>query len=382
MTTALLACFLTLAVLLWVSSIGYLCMLACLALWRTQRDQDPGACPPIAMIIPTLNEERQILGKLADLRLTDYPRERMTVLIVDGGSRDRTVELIEEAIRRGEAVRLLSVPEARSKAEQVNRALGQISEDLVVITDADARLAPSCVREMVDGLSRDPSTALLGAVVRPDTPLLEERLHWRFVNWLWWLEGEGLSSAMISGVCYALRRSAVDPLAVDAATEDVHLALAAGARGRRVRLCRRALATEVRVPHDAGELLAFRNRRGANYLRELRRRTVTAGAPVGWRIARRIRLWHFLATPILGLLLAVTALYLLWTPHWHWPILAFSAFAAPALAALYASSAMTVASSPVWVLGMAALRLAGLTWIVLLSLDRGQRAQVSRGASS
>ena len=79
----------------------------------------------------------------------------------------------------------------------------------VIVTDADTRLEPNCVTELVATLLADPQTAIVGATVRPASALLEERIHWWFLNHLWWLEGEALSAAIVSGVCYAARRRAV-----------------------------------------------------------------------------------------------------------------------------------------------------------------------------
>ena len=37
---------------------------------------------------------------------------------------------------------------------------------------------------------RDSHTGIVGANVRPYSALLEERIHWWFLNYLWWLEGK------------------------------------------------------------------------------------------------------------------------------------------------------------------------------------------------
>jgi cellulose synthase/poly-beta-1,6-N-acetylglucosamine synthase-like glycosyltransferase len=379
MNTGLLTCFILLATLLWLSSFGYLMALSVVARFRRRRNTAGTLLPRIAVVVPTLNEERFIRSKLNDLRRTDYPCDHMTVVVADGGSRDATATLVQRELEEGAALCLLRLPGSRSKADQIKQALSVLDQEIILITDADARLEPSCIRELVTLLMQDPLTGLVGATVQPHTQLLEERIHWWFLNYLWWLEGEVLSSALVSGVCFAARREVLQTLLPGAATEDAHLALAAGAHGRRVRICRRARATELRVPHTSGELVQFRLRRGSAYLCELVRSLGYASAPVGWKLSRHIRLWHFLVTPLLGAMVGLSALALLWTPDWQWPILAFAAFAGPAVATLFISSTLEVTASHCCRLSLAATRLLALTWISLALVARSSWIPLSSG---
>jgi len=367
--TGLLILFLVTASILWISLFGYLLALVFFASRRHRDDLGASALPEIAVVVPTLNEEELILAKIADLRRTNYPSDRMTVVVVDGGSVDRTAKLVRQEIARGEPIHLVSLNGAGGKADQVNHALKILTQDIVVLTDVDSVLEPSCIRELISVLERDPNTAVAGATVWPDTALLEERIHWWFQNYLWWLEGEVLSSAGVSGVCFAVRRETVLPLPQDAYADDIHVAFAAGARGFRARLCRKAHATEIRVPQTANEFVQFRRRRGSQYLSELLRPSKDVHPPVSWRLARLMRLWHFLVTPKVGVVLAVSACVLLGTPYWHWPLLTFAAFAAPACAALFASNTLAVEKPRWWKLNLAAGRLLVITLVSMLTMN-------------
>src|SRR5262245_1161601 len=114
----------------------------------------------------------------------------MTIVVIDGGPADGTVELGRREIAAGAAVQRVPDPELRGKAAQLNRALATLSQEIVIVTDVDARLDSRCIAELVRVLAGDPRTALVGATVWPASALLEERLHWRWLNYLWWLEGE------------------------------------------------------------------------------------------------------------------------------------------------------------------------------------------------
>ena len=59
----------------------------------------PESFPSVTILIPTYNEEAQILEKLADTLALDYPGDRLRIVFADGQSTDRTTELLEEATR-------------------------------------------------------------------------------------------------------------------------------------------------------------------------------------------------------------------------------------------------------------------------------------------
>ncbi len=381
----LLAVFVAAAAILWLSVFGYVGVLMAVARRNRSVAGHPGSpeapggqaiLPSLAVVVPVRNEERFVLAKLADLRRSDYPVDRLSKIVVDGGSTDSTVALVEAECARDAGLRLVRVDDARGKSDQLNAVLESQGHGIVVVTDVDSELDPSCLRLLVESLQARPDADLVGARIRPATALLEERIHWWLLNSLWWLEGEALGNGQVSGVCFALRSSAISRLPSDCTAEDIRFGLLASARGRDVRLCRRALATELRVPQTAREFVTFRRRRGSGYLRELRR-IRPAAAPMRWHFVQALRLYHFFVMPVLAAAVTVAALLLLATPHWHWPVLAAMAFAVPAAAALFAST--TLGEGRRWRLGLAAGRLAGLTWLSLVAVPREPAARLAKG---
>jgi cellulose synthase/poly-beta-1,6-N-acetylglucosamine synthase-like glycosyltransferase len=385
LASLLLIGFLTVAALLWASVFGYVALLFALARRRRSvlfgRSAPPladGELPSIALVLPVRNEEAYIAAKLADLRRTDYPADKLFTLVVDGGSTDATAALVEAERARGAAIELVRVDDARGKSDQLNAVLSGLRQQIIVVTDADGKLEPGCIRALVETLVADPTTAVVGARVLPATRLLEERIHWWVLNSLWWLEGEALGSGQVSGVCYAVRSSAFASLPSDCTAEDIHLALLASARGLDVRLCRHAVAHELRVPQTVHEFIRFRRRRGDGYVRELKRVRPPA-APLRWHLMRWLRLYHFFVMPVLAGAMGITGLALCATPHWHWAAAVGVAFAIPALAALSASDTLGSDGRRWWHLSLAAGRLAGLTWLSLLVLPRAELPHLIQG---
>jgi glycosyltransferase involved in cell wall biosynthesis len=82
--------------------------------------QLPGTEPEIAVVVPTLNEEGLIKKKIEDVKRSEYPRDKINFMVVDGGSDDQTVKKVKEEISRGEKIRLicLSTTQKKGRSDQ------------------------------------------------------------------------------------------------------------------------------------------------------------------------------------------------------------------------------------------------------------------------
>ena len=93
----------------------------------------------ISVVIPALNEEGSIRGLLEDvLKQTLKPTE---VVITDGGSTDRTRDIIEEFINAGAPVNLIRVTKSMPGRAR-NLAVKEARCDWIAFTDAGIRLEP------------------------------------------------------------------------------------------------------------------------------------------------------------------------------------------------------------------------------------------------
>jgi len=126
----------------------------------------------LAVIVPALNEEANLKAMLRSLRTQSEPAER--VLVVDGGSRDRTAAVAGEL---GADVRI--VP-GGGRGGQIAAGVACVSEKIVVIAHADMRFPPDALARIRRRLAEDLacSGGCLGHCF--DSP----RLVYRLVEWL------------------------------------------------------------------------------------------------------------------------------------------------------------------------------------------------------
>ena len=79
--------------------------------------------PFISIINPIRNVERTLDVNLKYLMDLDYPKDRYEIVLGDGGSTDKTVEIIRDWQKKYNCIKLVIVPNSKSPGEARNAAL-------------------------------------------------------------------------------------------------------------------------------------------------------------------------------------------------------------------------------------------------------------------
>ncbi len=102
------------------------------------------ALPGISVILPTLNSSRTLERCLRSIRAQDYPRERVEVVVADGGSLDGTVAVAERF-----GVEKVVINPARTGESGKAVAIGHAEGELLALIDSDNELPdPGWMRRM------------------------------------------------------------------------------------------------------------------------------------------------------------------------------------------------------------------------------------------
>lgn len=97
----------------------------------------------VSVIIPTLNEQDNLTRLLAELR-----GDADQIIVVDGGSTDRTCHIAERA-----GCLVLTAP--RGRGQQLARGAAEATGDILFFLHADCRLPPGGLGAIRDGLAND-----------------------------------------------------------------------------------------------------------------------------------------------------------------------------------------------------------------------------------
>jgi cellulose synthase/poly-beta-1,6-N-acetylglucosamine synthase-like glycosyltransferase len=102
---------------------------------------------PVTIIVPSYNEENTVAASVDSLLALDYPKDKLSIILVNDGSTDRTQEVLER-YRSNPQVVILS-KENGGKHTALNLALKSVRSELVGCLDADTFVSPDALLKIV-----------------------------------------------------------------------------------------------------------------------------------------------------------------------------------------------------------------------------------------
>jgi len=141
--------------------------------------------PFISLIIPVRNAERTLEKTFEYILNVEYPRESMEILIADGGSTDKTLDVIKKWQKKYSFIKLVEVPNCPSPGFARNKALEKVKGEYIFFTDGDCAPCKSWISEMLDAFALDEKIGIVGGEIytlRVDENNLTELYceHFRF----------------------------------------------------------------------------------------------------------------------------------------------------------------------------------------------------------
>ena len=285
--------------------------------------------PKVAVLIPAYNEEKVIERTIRAALNSDYPKLR--VIVIDDGSKDRTLEVARTAFAAEEAAgRVLILGKRNSgKAEALNYGIEHIGDaELFVGIDADTIIAPDAIARLVPHFINPKVGAIAG----------NAKVGNRVNLWTRWQALEYITSqnferraldvlgavSVVPGAIGAWRVSAVREAGgyhIDTVAEDADLTMALLRRGYRVEYEDMALAyTE--APTNANGLMRQRFRWSFGILQAVykHRKVVARKGALGWVALPNIVIFQILlplVSPLIDIMFAVGTIWYFIQKHFH-----------------------------------------------------------------
>jgi glycosyltransferase involved in cell wall biosynthesis len=187
--------------------VGYPLAAAALARVRARPVRKGDEQPTVSVVVAAHDEEAVIAQRIENLLAQDYPHERYDVVVASDGSTDGTDDVVRSLAGHDGRVRLLRCPRAGKVAAQ-NRAVRDITAEIVAFSDANARWEPDALAKLVRNFA-DPDVAYVCGGHRYETGegTNRESVYWRYESWL--RENESALGSITGGIgpIYAVRRS-------------------------------------------------------------------------------------------------------------------------------------------------------------------------------
>ena len=120
--------------------------------------------PSLTIFLPTRNESSNIQRKIDEVLGMDYPKEKLSILIIDSESTDKTSEIAKNHLNKSTSQVKWEVVSINTigKSPAVNHALSLIETDFFVMMDADAICNPISLKLLMDWFEDDKIGAVCG----------------------------------------------------------------------------------------------------------------------------------------------------------------------------------------------------------------------------
>jgi cellulose synthase/poly-beta-1,6-N-acetylglucosamine synthase-like glycosyltransferase/spore germination protein YaaH/peptidoglycan/xylan/chitin deacetylase (PgdA/CDA1 family) len=213
-------------------------ILAIIEKLRPDHDKLPEPRPSVTVLIPAHNEESVIVQTVQSVLLSDYTN--MQVIVVDDGSSDATLELLNANFGKNCFVQIIHQMN-RGKAAALNNALSHAQTEIVITIDADTEIEPDAIRNLLRHFS-DPKVGAVAGNVK-----VGNRSRW-LTRWqaLEYITSQNMEKrafdllnciTVVPGALGAWRREAIEAaggITADTVAEDADLTIAIRKLGWRV----------------------------------------------------------------------------------------------------------------------------------------------------
>ncbi|HEX3100126.1 MAG TPA: glycosyltransferase [Patescibacteria group bacterium] len=189
--------------------------------------------PSFSVIIPAHNEEGTIINCVKSVEASDYPKNKLEIIVVDDGSTDGTLKRLRDYKRLHSNSQIHIVTQANAgKANALNNAMANhATGKLIMCLDADSSIAPNAISEAAYYFNDKKVMAMAANVkIRPTRSILN------FAQQYEYLIGYQLKKALtaynieyiIGGIGSVFRRSALERVGfydTNTFTEDIDLTM-------------------------------------------------------------------------------------------------------------------------------------------------------------
>ncbi|MEW6212760.1 MAG: glycosyltransferase family 2 protein [Acidobacteriota bacterium] len=224
--------------------IGYPLAVWIMARLFASRVSKASITPRVSVVVACHNEALRIQSRIENLLQSDYPADRMEIIIVSDGSTDETEKLARRF--ESETLRVFASDERRGKPSALNLGVAQAQGEIIVFADARQRFEADAIKHLASNFN-DPSVGVVSGelIIEADSSIGEGvGLYWKYEKWI--RKNESLSGSVVgaTGAIYAIRRNLWKPLPAETLLDDVYTPMQIALSGWRVVFDERARAID------------------------------------------------------------------------------------------------------------------------------------------
>lgn len=174
----------TTAIIIWII---YFCFLYFIIFWLltfAETDVEPRIreikiFPHVTIAIPAYNEEKNITKTIESAVYLDYPRDRLEIIVVNDGSKDRTADVVRKQISKHRDTRIILINQKNGgKGKALNAALKVSKGGYFVSLDADSFVRSDALKVILPNFTDKNIAAVLPLLKIKQPQKLLEKIQW------------------------------------------------------------------------------------------------------------------------------------------------------------------------------------------------------------
>lgn len=167
--------------------------------------------PEVTVVFSVYNEEKVIRRKLESILNSDYPKDKLQILIGSDHSTDTTNAIIREYAASNTSVRLIEKAGRSGKLKIINELVDLTTSDCLIFTDANVFFEPLTIKALVYNLVRKEAQMVCGNIKKfspHNEGISAQEIHYmNFENQLKFHESQVYGFVVgVEGGCYAIKR--------------------------------------------------------------------------------------------------------------------------------------------------------------------------------
>ena len=198
-------------------------------LMKKSKNEDTNL-PYVSVVCAAFNEESIIKEKLDSLVRSNYPKDKIEILIGSDGSTDNTNIFINQFSQLFKQIKLIEFEGRNGKPKIIESLIKQSKGDIIISTDANILFAKNTIRQLVSHF-KDPAVGLVDSVIchsniKKDGIAIQEKSYLNIEAKIKHFEGRVFGTMMGPfGACFAMRKNLYKPLPKNFLVDDFHICM-------------------------------------------------------------------------------------------------------------------------------------------------------------
>lgn len=163
--------------------------------------------PSMSFIITAYNEQASIANKIENTLQSEYPQDKLEILVASDGSTDDTNSIVKSYANKG--IKLVEVTDRLGKENAQKCAIEAAKGDIIVFSDVSTQIEEHALRRIAD-VFQDPKVGAISSedrFISQTGEVVGEGAYVKYEMWLRGLESRFKSLVGLSGSFFAARKS-------------------------------------------------------------------------------------------------------------------------------------------------------------------------------